>query len=128
MWPIQEVILPLPGRVRLLCGDSSMPFRYVRAGWQVLEKIGLLAGLVNLDQSVALQFYLDDALALNRKDTSTINNRRISQPLITDLSQLSLTSIMRATRFKACSLAKDKVFALYGVFKELGIQHTVDIS
>ena len=60
MWPIQEVTLPLPGAVSLLCGDSSIPFEYIRAGWQVLAKIGLLAGSVDLDQSVALQFYLAD--------------------------------------------------------------------
>lgn len=128
MWPIQEVTLPLPGRVSLLCGDSSIPFEYVRAGWQVLPKIGLLASSVNLDQSVALQFYLADALALKRNSSSTIDIRRRGQPLITDLSQLSLPSIMPAKRFKACSLAKDKFFALYGVFKELEVPHKVDVS
>lgn len=128
MWPIQEVTLPLPGTVSLLCGDSSIPFEYIRAGWQVLAKIGLLAGSVDLDQSVALQFYLADALALKRNYSSTTRIRRLGRPLITDLSQLSLPSIMRATRFKACSLAKDKFFALYGVFEELEVPHKVDIS
>jgi hypothetical protein len=126
MWPIQEVTLPLPGTVSLLCGDSSTPFEYIRAGWQVLPKIGLLAGSVNLDQSVALQFYLADTLALKRNYSSTTDIRRLGRPLITDLSQLSLPSIMRATRFKACSLAKDKIFALYGVSKELEVSHKVE--
>jgi hypothetical protein len=128
MWPIQEVTLPLPGRVSLLCGDSSIRFECVRAGWQILAKTGFLAGSVNLDQSVALQFYLADALAMKRNYSSTTGILRLGQPLITDLSQLSLSSIMRATRFKACSLAKDKFFALLGVFEELEIPHKVDVS
>jgi hypothetical protein len=94
MWPIQEVTLPLPGRVTLLCGDFPIPFDRTRASWQVLAKIGLLPGSVHLDQCIALQFYLADALALKRKDSSTANNRSLGQPLITDLSGLSLSSIM----------------------------------
>ena len=110
MWPIQEVTLPLPGRVSLLCGDSPLiRFECIRAGWQILAKTGFLAGSVNLDQSVALQFYLADALALKRS-TSKTGVRQLGPPLLTDLSQLSLTSIMRATRFKDCFLAKDKFF------------------
>jgi hypothetical protein len=129
MWPIQEVTLPLPGRVSLLCGDSSsIRFECIRAGWQILAKTGFLAGSVNLDQSVALQFYLADALALKRSTSSKTGVRRLGPPLLTDLSQLSLTSIMRATRFKNCSLAKDKFFALLGVFEELEIPHKVDVS
>jgi hypothetical protein len=126
MWPIQEVTLPLPGKVNLLCGEEYIPLEYVRVGWQVLANCGVLAGAVHLDQSVALQFYLADALALKRNLTKEINH--LGKPLITDLSQLSLQKIMRATRFKACSLAKDKFFALYSVFEELQIPHKVDIS
>lgn len=121
LWPVQEGTLPLPGKVTLLCGDSSVPFDFVRAGWQVLTDIGILAGSLNLDQAVALQFYISDALALKRSEQMTTKVRRYGRPLITDLSTFSLTSVMRATRFKSCSVAKDKFFALYGVFKELGI-------
>jgi hypothetical protein len=128
MWPIQEVTLPLPGRVSLLCGDSSIRFEYIRACWQILAKMGWLTDSGSLDQSVALQFYLADALALKRNSSLTIGVRQLGRPLITDLSQLSLTSIMRCTRFKACSQAKDKFFALLGVFQELELPHKVDAS
>lgn len=32
LWPVQEATLPLPGKVTLLCGDSLVPFDYVRVG------------------------------------------------------------------------------------------------
>ncbi|KAJ4362940.1 hypothetical protein N0V83_010057 [Neocucurbitaria cava] len=123
LWPVQEATLPLPGKVTLLCGDSLVPFDYVRVGWQILTDIGLVAGSLNLDQAVALQFYISDALALKRSEQMTTGVRRFGRPFITDLSSFSLTSVMRATRFKSCSVAKDKFFALYGVFKELGMIH-----
>jgi hypothetical protein len=127
MWTIQEVTLPLPGRVSLLCGNSSLPFEYIRLGWQIMANKHLIAELSNLDKAVALQFYLADALALKRNYPAA-NIRKTGAPLITDLTKLSLSGIMQATRLRACSDAKDKFFALYGIFQELEIQHTVDAS
>jgi hypothetical protein len=127
MWTIQEVTLPLPGRVSLLCGNSSLPFEYIRLGWQIMANKHLVAELSNLDRAVALQFYLSDALALKRNYPAA-NIRKTGAPLITDLTKLSLSGVMQATRLRACSDAKDKFFALYGVFQELEIQHTVDAS
>ncbi|KAF2122017.1 heterokaryon incompatibility protein-domain-containing protein [Lophiotrema nucula] len=126
MWPIQEVALPLPGRVVLSCGDTMIPWEYVRISWQVLAGMGIMIGSFKLDQAVALQFYLSDAVALKRNEPDEAK-RRIGRPLIQDLSEVSLTSIMQATRFKACSLAKDKFFALYGILQELGISHKVKV-
>ncbi|KAK0649138.1 hypothetical protein B0T16DRAFT_456578 [Cercophora newfieldiana] len=126
MWPIQEVTLPLPENVTLLCDDSGFSFSYIRVGWQVLAGLGVLLVLVDLDQAVALQFYLADALALKRGHPDGLQGP--GKALITDLSQRSMRSIMRATRFKSCSLAKDKFFALLGIFQELGIPHKVDVS
>jgi hypothetical protein len=127
MWTIQEVTLPSPGRVRLICGNCSLPFEYIRLVWQLLTNKDLISQLSNLDRAVALQFYLADALALKR-DYPAANTRKTGVPLITDLTQLSLSSIMQATRLRACSNAKDKFFALYGIIQELEIKHTVDAS
>ncbi|KAH7075155.1 hypothetical protein FB567DRAFT_610726 [Paraphoma chrysanthemicola] len=126
MWPIQEVVLPLPGRVSLLCGDTVLSWEHMRTTWQVLAEIGILIRSFKLDQAVALQFYLSDAVALKRNgpNAASLGARR---PLVQSLSEVSLTSIMHATRSKGCSWPKDKFFALYGVLKELGIQHKVDV-
>jgi hypothetical protein len=127
MWPIQEVALPLPGRVSLVCGDSTISLEYLRISWYALETVGLLPSLVNLDQAVALQFYLAEALALKRNSQRN-ELAEFGPPLLTDLSQFSLSSVMAATRFKACTLPKDKFFALYGVLQELEIPHKLSTS
>ena len=63
MWPDQAATLPLSGKVILACGEDWMPFKYVHAGWHILEKVDILPSSYNLDQSIALQ-YLSDAMAL----------------------------------------------------------------
>jgi len=68
------------------------------------------------------RFYLADAIALKRNPSNEPRNG-FGPPLLTDLSQVSLTRIMSATRFKACNLPKDKFFALYSVLQELGFPH-----
>lgn len=127
-WPIQEVALPLPGRVKVVCGTSTMDFKDIRLGWETLSDCGLLPMAINLDQAVALQFYLADALALKRNGATAQHRDPHHQALITDLSGFSFTAVMHAMRFKSCRDAKDKFFALYGVFKELGIDHGIPIS
>jgi Heterokaryon incompatibility protein (HET) len=127
MWPIQEVTLPYRGRVQMLCGTTEMPFENLRFGWNVLKALGLLPTAVNLDQAVALQFYIADAIALKRNEGET-SWTAFSTPLITDLSQFSLSSVMNATRYKACKYPKDKFFALYGVFQELQISFDITPS
>ena len=127
MWPIQEVVLPRPGTVKLHCGDSQIELDLIRFGWDVVRELGLLPMSVNLDQSVALQFYLVDAISLKRTG-SLPDHWTYGKPLISELSQFSLTSVMKATRFKACKYPKDKFYALLGVFKELGIHHRVHAS
>jgi hypothetical protein len=42
----------------MLCGTTEMPFENLRFGWDVLKDLGLLPRSVNLDQAVALQFYI----------------------------------------------------------------------
>jgi hypothetical protein len=124
MWPIQEVTLPRQGKVRMLCGTTEMPFENLRFGWDVLKDLGLLPRSVNLDQAVALQFYIADAIALKRNQGQNAS-MPFSTPLITDLSQFSLSRVMNATRYKACKYPKDKYFALYGVFQELGMSFDI---
>ncbi|KAI9148168.1 Heterokaryon incompatibility protein [Paramyrothecium foliicola] len=127
MWPIQEVTLPRRDRVYILCGPTEMPFEHLRFGWDVLKVLGILPTAVNLDQSVALQFYIADALALKRNEVR-VASTEFDAPLITDLSQFSLSGVMNATRYKGCKYPKDKFFALYGVFQELGISFDIDPS
>jgi hypothetical protein len=127
MWPIQEVTLPSRGRVQMLCGTTKLPFEYLRFGWDVLRDLGVLPTAVNLDQAVALQFYIADALDLKRTEGRIATNA-FRAPLITDLSKFSLCGVMNATRYKACKYPKDKFFALYGVFQELGISFDITPS
>lgn len=127
-WPIQEVALPLPGRVKVVCGAGTMDFENIRLGWESLSDCGLLPMAINLDQAVALQFYLADALALKRNGATAQRQDHNRRALITDLSGFSFTAVMHAMRFKSCRDAKDKFFALYGVFQELEIDHGIPIS
>jgi len=92
MWPIQEVTLPRRGRVRMLCGTTEMSFENLRFGWDVLKDLGLLPRSVNLDQAVALQFYIADAIALKRNQGQNASTP-FSTPLITNLSQFSLSRV-----------------------------------
>jgi hypothetical protein len=124
MWPIQEVTLPRRGRVLMLCGTTEMSFENLRFGWGVLKDLGLLPRSVNLDQAVALQFYIADAIALKRNQGQNASTP-FRTPLITNLSQFSLSRVMNATRYKACKYPKDKFFALYGVFQELRISFDI---
>lgn len=52
MWPIKGMTLPLLGRVDILYGDSSIPFEYIQAMWQLLAKISLLASSINPNKSI----------------------------------------------------------------------------
>lgn len=135
-WPVQEVTLPYPGRVTVVCGDVHLKLEYIRRGWDVLRKLGVLPASVNVDQAIALQFYLADAIALKRgvNPARHDNNLRHDNDLgfgesrLEDLSQFSFTSVMNSMRFKACRDPKDRFFSLYGVFQELGIDHDIPIS
>lgn len=137
-WPIQEVTLPRPGRVCMVCGSRRLPLRYIRVGWNVLRELDILPASSLHDQPVALQFYLADAIALKRGLAAPVSERPqgrvgnsgldFSKPLLTDLSQFSFTRVMNSMRFKACRDAKDRFFSLYGVFEELGIDHGISIS
>lgn len=137
-WPIQEVTLPRPGRVYMVCGSSRLPLRYIRVGWNVLRELDILPASALHDQPVALQFYLADAIALKRGLAVPVSERPqgrpgssgldFGKPLLADLSQFSFTSVMHSMRFKACRDAKDRFFSLYGVFEELGIDHGISIS
>lgn len=137
-WPIQEVTLPRPGRVYMVCGSRRLPLRYIRVGWNVLRELDILPASSLHDQPVALQFYLADAIALKRDLAAPASDRPqgrlgnsgldFSKPLLTDLSQFSFTRVMHSMRFKACRDAKDRFFSLYGVFEELGIDHGISIS
>lgn len=135
-WPVQEVTLPYPGRVTVVCGDVHLKLEYIRRGWDVLRKLGVLPQSVNVDQAIALQFYLADAIALKRgvNPARHVNNLRhdndlgIGESRLEDLSQFSFTSVMNSMRFKACRDPKDRFFSLYGVFQELEIDHGIPIS
>ncbi|RYP91872.1 hypothetical protein DL770_001994 [Monosporascus sp. CRB-9-2] len=126
-WPVQEVTLPLPGRVTVVCGWTQLKFEHLRFGWGILRKLGVLPMSANLDQAVALQFYLADAITLKR-NLPPAEYPDIGRPLLPDLSQFSFTSVMNAMRFKACRDPKDRFFSLYGVFQELDIAHDIPIS
>lgn len=137
-WPIQEVTLPRPGRVYVVCGSRRLPLKYIRVGWDVLRELDILPASALHDQPVALQFYLADAIALKRGLAAPVPERPqgrlgnpgldFGKPLLADLSQFSFTSVMHSMRFKACRDAKDRFFSLYGVFEELEIDHGISIS
>ncbi|KAH7008941.1 heterokaryon incompatibility protein-domain-containing protein [Ilyonectria destructans] len=129
-WPVQEITLPYPGRVIVVCGDVHLKLEYIRRGWDVLRKLGVLPASVNVDQAIALQFYLADAIALKRgvNPTRHDNDLGFGESRLKGISQFSYTSVMNYMRFKACRDPKDRFFSLYGVFQELEIDHDIPIS
>ncbi|KAK0671531.1 heterokaryon incompatibility protein-domain-containing protein [Cercophora samala] len=137
-WPVQEVTLPSPDLVEVVCGDAHLSLYSLRIGWHVLKELGVLPASASIDHAVSLQFYLADAIALKRgvevhqarhyRTIRPISGTNAYQPLLTDLSQFSFTAVMNAMRFKSCQEAKDKFFSLYGVFKELEVDHGIPIS
>ncbi|KAK3360491.1 heterokaryon incompatibility protein-domain-containing protein [Lasiosphaeria hispida] len=141
-WPVQEVTLPQPGRVTVVCGGAHLTLEYIRLGWNVLRELDVLPASANLDQAVALQFYLADAIALKRglavkrglnpprlyANLNTEKDSDFDKPLLKDLSEFSFTSVMNSMRFKACRDPKDRFFSLYGVFQELEVDHDIPIS
>ena len=136
-WPVQEVTLPRPGHVTVVCGDACLRFEYIRFGWNLLRELGVLPSSANLDQAVALQFYLADAIAMKRGLVIGSEPRRekvgnldldLGKPLLADLSHFSFTKVINAMRFKACRDPKDRFFSLYGVFEELDIDHGIPLS
>lgn len=119
-WPVQEVTLPDPDLVRVICGDTCLSLYSLRMGWDVLKKLKVLPASASVDQAVSLQFYLADAIALkrgveihepgHRRTGRTIGQKRAYQSLLTGLSQFSFTAGMNAMRFKSCKEAKTSSF------------------
>lgn len=129
-WPVQEITLPQPGRVTLVCGNTHLKLEYIRLGWDILRELGVLPVSVNLDQAVALQFYLADTIALKRglNPARHAYDSDFGEWYLTDLSHFSFTSVMNAMRFKACRDPKDRFYSLYGVFQEPEVDHCIPIS
>ncbi|KAK4221575.1 heterokaryon incompatibility protein-domain-containing protein [Podospora fimiseda] len=120
-WPVQEVTLPDSARVTVVCGNEHLKLDSIRRGLDLLRKLNVLPVSAGIDQAVALQFYLADAIALKR-------GKAPDHGLLKDFSQFSFTRVMHAMRLKACRDPKDRFFSLYGVFKELGVDHGIPIS
>ncbi|KAF7559806.1 hypothetical protein G7046_g4352 [Stylonectria norvegica] len=131
MWTVQEVMLPWALDVKFHCGDVIMSF------WPVIGVAVIMmsaqAGLVRGNTAKAMELQLVVAGQKQTRDrekheaepcekaTAERSREWLRQRPIVPSAPIRLTSILGAARFKFCKEPKDKIFALHGVFKYLGI-------
>lgn len=113
MWTIQEVTLSLPERIIVRCGEHTFP-------WQPF--LGIVTVLRDAEypwkgwkRAMGLQQSLWSYLSVKRYPWA--------RELMRDGLQKDphMFSILQGARKKCSGDPKDKIFALYGLFQELGI-------
>ncbi|ETS74972.1 hypothetical protein PFICI_13456 [Pestalotiopsis fici W106-1] len=140
MWTVQEVVLPAQGDVTFQCGDLKASFPTLRFVATQIEVAKFTK--VGIQSSMKLQLELTDALARRRLDgmdgdqnsdavkQGYQNFTRTNFSHILHMynqgdgnrtSKIKLSAILDGARRKRVTVPADKVFALYGVFQELGI-------
>jgi hypothetical protein len=111
MWTVQEVILPGMNKIFILCGTTMADWSLCSLALKGFEIYsGRNAYWSRWTHAIGLQMYLQE-LVVSR----AVRGREVSPGPIAQ-------QIFRRTRPKACQDPKDKIFALFSVLKELGIQ------
>lgn len=117
MWTIQEATLALVENVVIYCGEQTLPWISLVLAVGYLKASKYKWG--QWDEAMQLQTHISDLL-MNRR-YSGVHDVLDSTPSRAN-SYRGLLQILAWAREKASTEPKDKVFALFGVLKELGIQ------
>ena len=116
MWTVQEATLSWLDRIELRCGNIQMPWKYLVITVDALQVVGYKWG--RWKEAMSLQYqltiYLTGQRYLGVKESLDDNS---SDPHNDPL----LFSILINARRKKSTDDRDKVFALYGLLKELEI-------
>jgi hypothetical protein len=115
MWTIQEVALASVERVIVYCGEQTLPWFFLVTALGYLESAKYRWG--NWHEAMQLQIVLSKQL-MTRRAPEPDDVSEESENLQVGTNMLQILSLARE---KASTDPKDKVFALFGVFDELGI-------
>jgi hypothetical protein len=137
MWTVQEVTIPPLGDITMHCGDVSMPFPYLYFFVRVFVKKHLFT-CNKIRHAMELQeIILGEFQALHRAREMDPATEELIESLTAfnfayilrlklkqgaHLPNAKITPILAKARFKLSTDAKDKVFALHGVFDYLNVQ------
>jgi hypothetical protein len=116
MWTVQEVTLPLVENVIVRCGSTSLPWLYLLMAVNYLKITKYRWG--KWDEATYLQKHISALLMDNRHPT-------FSKAFHAEQNRINpykgILQILAAAREKKATEPKDKIFALFGVMKELGL-------
>jgi hypothetical protein len=123
LWTVQEVTLPDVEKVLVCCGNSGYP-------WDILMNAGAYIQVHpkwsgRCDEATRLQRHISGRLMAARGQVKAHQGSTISSAVETPRSSLSLQtalSIFITAREKQSTKPEDRVFSLYSVLKELGVQ------
>jgi hypothetical protein len=116
MWTIQEATLALIENVIIYCGDEVLPWTYLVIAVGFLKASGYKWG--QWAEAMQLQMHISDLLVDRR--FSGVHNILKSRPGNINSYQ-GILQILTSAREKGSTEPKDKIFALFGVLTELGI-------
>ncbi|KAN0106732.1 Heterokaryon incompatibility protein (HET) domain containing protein [Hyaloscypha variabilis] len=115
MWTIQEATLPMPSRVQIQIGSSSMMWSNLMNLGYMLANNGYNWGA--WEETLMLQLKLTSFLA--QKRAPDFPWKRFPDG---DMRNNFIQTILLATKDKKATKPEDKVFALYSLFKELSCE------
>ncbi|KAF8866268.1 hypothetical protein BDZ45DRAFT_640400 [Acephala macrosclerotiorum] len=113
MWTLQEATLAKPDRVRVQSGSMSIPWMSMAALAYVLEKYHYRWN--TWGESLLLQARLTAFVTFNRYQAW----ERLAE---CEVRKNAVHTILFHVKDKKATDPKDKVFALYGLFKELSVE------
>jgi hypothetical protein len=116
MWTVQEVTLPLVENVVMRCGSTSIPWLFLLMAVNYLKISKYKWG--KWDEATYLQKHISGLLMDNRQP----NFRAAFHPEQRNINPYKgILHILAAAREKKATEPKDKIFALFGVMKDLGL-------
>jgi len=117
MWTIQEVTLASVENVILCCGNDTLEWVFLVIALGYLQASKYEWG--RWDKAMELQKYLSDLLIARKyPDVGKVQNNK---PGSVD-SQPVVLRILSYAREKASTDPKDKIFALFGILGDLGVE------
>ena len=116
MWTMQEVTLPLVENVVVWCGSASLPWFFLLMAVNYLKIAKYKWG--KWDEATYLQKHISGLLMDTRQSTF----RAAFPPEQSNINPFKgILHILAAAREKKATEPKDKIFALFGVMKDLGL-------
>ena len=123
LWTVQEVTLPDMEKVLVCCGHSGYPWETLMNAAAYIQVHPTLNG--RWDEATRLQRHISGRLKAAKGQSEVLSGSMIPSADETPRNILSMRtalSILITAREKQSTKPEDRVFSLYSVFKELGVQ------